>query len=139
MGDIFSYIVTIVGLLGFWLAGRKVWWAWYINILNQFAWVAFALITEYYAFLIGTAFYLFVFVRNAYLWTKEHRENRSPPKPLKPLPVIGEMLEIQHDDRGISATFKLNDEGRRMMYEGKLKGLLISPIQPGQTITAIKE
>lgn len=70
MGDIFSYIVTFVGLLGFWLAGRKVWWAWYVNIINQFAWVAFALITEYYAFLIGTMFYMFVFTRNAVLWTK---------------------------------------------------------------------
>jgi nicotinamide riboside transporter PnuC len=70
LGDILSWIVTFVGLLGFWLAGRKIWWAWYINIANQLAWVAFALITEYYAFLLGTAFYLVVFVRNAYLWTK---------------------------------------------------------------------
>lgn len=70
MGDTFSWIVTIVGLIGFELAGRKVWWAWYINIANQFAWVAFALITGYHAFLLGTAFYFVVFCKNAYLWTK---------------------------------------------------------------------
>jgi hypothetical protein len=69
-GEVFSWVVTIVGLIGFELAGRKVWWAWYINIANQFAWVAFALITDYYAFLLGTAFYFVVFCKNAYLWTK---------------------------------------------------------------------
>ena len=72
MAEAFSWIVTIVGCFGFWLGGKKIWWSWYVNIANQLAWVMFALITGYYAFLVGTAFYLTVFVRNAYLWTNEH-------------------------------------------------------------------
>ena len=70
MGDLFSWIVTLVGVTGFWLAGKKIWWAWYVNIANQILWIAFALISGYEAFLVGTAFYLVAFVRNAYLWTK---------------------------------------------------------------------
>lgn len=72
MEQTFSWIVTILGLIGFWLAGKKLWWSWYINIANQIAWVIFAVITDYYAFLVGTAFYFIVFSRNAYLWTKDH-------------------------------------------------------------------
>lgn len=72
MAQFLTWFVTLVGVLGFILAGRKVWWAWYINIANQLAWIAVALITGYYAFLFGTIIYLYVFVRNAYLWTKEH-------------------------------------------------------------------
>ena len=77
MDQAFSWIVTILGLLGFWLAGKKLWWSWYINIANQVMWVIFAIITDYYAFLVGTAFYLAVFSRNAYLWTSEHFETRG--------------------------------------------------------------
>jgi len=75
---LFSWIVTIVGCVGFWLGGKKLWWSWYVNIANQIAWVVFALITGYHAFLVGTAFYMFVFVRNAYLWTKEHFDAKKP-------------------------------------------------------------
>ena len=76
-GQIFSGLVTGIGLLGFWLAGAKVWWSWYVNIANQLLWVIFALITGYYAFLVGTAFYLVVFSRNAYKWTKEKIETKD--------------------------------------------------------------
>jgi len=70
-------LFTGLGLVGFWLAGKKVWWAWYINIFNQFLWTAFALITGYYALLIGTAFYFFVFTKNAYSWTNEHYAKKT--------------------------------------------------------------
>ncbi len=72
MEQAFSWIVTILGLVGFYLAGKKVWWCWYINIVNQIAWVIFAIITDYYAFLLGTLFYFIVFTKNAYHWTREH-------------------------------------------------------------------
>jgi signal transduction histidine kinase len=77
MDQVFSWIVTILGLAGFWLAGKKLWWSWYVNIANQVMWVIFALVTDYYAFLVGTAFYLAVFSRNAYLWTSEHFETKN--------------------------------------------------------------
>lgn len=69
----FSWLAGGIGLVGFWLSGKKLWWSWYVNIVNQAAWIVFALITGYYAFLVTAAFYTFVFSRNAYLWTKEHR------------------------------------------------------------------
>lgn len=68
-----SWILSAVGLLGFFLAGSKVWWAWYVNIFNQVIWTAYAIITQQWGFLVGTAFYFVVFIRNAVKWTKEHR------------------------------------------------------------------
>lgn len=121
-----SWIVTIVGLAGFWLAGNKVWWAWYINIANQLLWVAFALVSGYYAFLLGTAFYLAVFIKNAYQWTKDEIARRDqifeeelakqPPLSLDmnldgpPAPkLVGQRLEYVYDDDGKLA-------GERMEY-----------------------
>lgn len=68
-----DYILSIAGVAGFILAGKKIWWAWYINIGAQFLWLAYALFTNQYGFLIGTVVYFAVFIKNAYDWTKEHR------------------------------------------------------------------
>ena len=70
-----SFILTIVGLTGFFLAGRKVWWAWHINVGCQVLWISYAIATEQYGFIIAALFYSVVFGKNALAWTKEHREH----------------------------------------------------------------
>lgn len=72
-----DWIVTIVGLTGFILAGKKIWWAWYVNLACQGLWVAYALITDQYAFLVAAAVYSIVFTKNALAWTKEHKEAKA--------------------------------------------------------------
>ena len=74
MSPIWSYILTGIGLIGFYLAGKKVWWCWYVNIANQVIWTFYSIVTRQWGFLIGVAFYLAVFGRNAYTWTKEYYE-----------------------------------------------------------------
>lgn len=76
MDQWWSFVLTGIGLAGFFLAGSKVWWAWYVNIANQFLWLAYAIVTDQWGFIIGTAFYLYVFIRNAVRWTREHRAKR---------------------------------------------------------------
>lgn len=89
-----SYILTVVGLSGFWLAGKKVWWAWYINVAAQALWATYAVVTTQYGFLVGAAVYTVVFSRNAYKWTTEHfsikplrvvERNSGPYQPMKKL------------------------------------------------------
>jgi len=82
--QVLTYIFTFLGLLGFWLAGRKVWWCWYINIFNQFLWTAFALITGYYALIIGSVFYFVVFTKNAIQWTRDHFKEEEKTQRLLP-------------------------------------------------------
>lgn len=73
MSGLWSWALTLIGVSGFWLAGRKVWWAWYINIANQVLWTAYAVTTEQWGFLMGVPIYLAVFVPNAVRWTREAR------------------------------------------------------------------
>lgn len=73
--QIWSWVLSAVGLAGFFLAGKLVWWAWYVNLANQVLWTVYAFLTEQWGFLAGTVFYMYVFSRNAYLWTKKHRES----------------------------------------------------------------
>lgn len=73
-GQYWSWLLSFVGVAGFILAGKKIWWAWYINIACQVLWFTYAIVTQQWGFLVGAFFYSAVFIRNAYLWTKEHRE-----------------------------------------------------------------
>lgn len=76
-GQIWSWALTLIGVTGFFLAGKKVWWCWYLNIANQFLWLAYSIITEQWGFLVGVAVYMWVFVQNARLWTKEHLSEQA--------------------------------------------------------------
>lgn len=78
MTDYWNYIVTAVGLVGFYLAGKKVWWCWYVNIFNQVLWFVYGWTTGQWGFVLGTVFYTVVFCRNAVVWTKERK--RPPTK-----------------------------------------------------------
>jgi hypothetical protein len=71
-----DWVVTIVGLTGFFLAGRKIWWAWYVNLGCQALWVAYAIVSQQYAFIIAAMAYSIIFVKNAIAWTKEHRAKK---------------------------------------------------------------
>lgn len=70
--QIWSGVLTAVGLAGFFLAGKKIWWAWYVNIANQVLWFAYAIITQQWPFIVGVVAYTAIFTKNAISWTKEH-------------------------------------------------------------------
>ena len=72
-GQILSWVVGAVGLTGFYFAGKRVWWSWYINLGCQILWASYALVTGQPAFLVTAAVYSVIFGRNAYKWTKDHR------------------------------------------------------------------
>lgn len=71
-GQILSWVVGVVGLTGFYFAGKRVWWSWYINLGCQILWASYALVTGQPAFLVTAAVYFVIFGGNAYKWTKDH-------------------------------------------------------------------
>lgn len=71
--QIWSWILSAMGVLCFWLAGRKIWWAWYVGLSTQCVWLAYSLATQQWGFLVGVALYTAVYTKNARLWTSEHR------------------------------------------------------------------
>lgn len=72
--QIWSGVLTAIGLAGFFLAGKKIWWAWYVNIANQAIWAVYSILSEQWPFLVGVVAYTVIFTKNAIAWTKEHKE-----------------------------------------------------------------
>lgn len=71
--QIWSWVLSVIGLAGFFLSGKKIWWAWYVNIANQAIWLAYSIVTEQWGFLVATVAYFVVFTKNAIAWTVEHK------------------------------------------------------------------
>jgi hypothetical protein len=72
-----SWVLGVWGLLGFVLAGQRVWWAWWVNLACQGAWFAYACVSEQWGFLVATVGYTVVFWRNAVKWTRERERERG--------------------------------------------------------------
>lgn len=105
-----DYILSVIGLIGFYFAGKKVWWSWYINILNQIFWAIYSITTEQYGFMLATVFYFCLFSRNAFLWTRDHFY--SPSKNLAKLHLqdpVGRVTEVKEDAEGVKATFYITN------------------------------
>jgi hypothetical protein len=77
MNEYWSWILTFAGVTGFVLAGKKIWWCWYINIACQALWVTYAVVTEQWGFIVASVVYTVVFTKNAIAWTKEHRWKKN--------------------------------------------------------------
>lgn len=78
MSAIWSWLLTLTGVTCFFLAGRKVWWAWYVGLAAQVLWLAYSLVTQQWGFLIGCALYGWVYTQNCIAWTREHRATPTP-------------------------------------------------------------
>jgi len=65
-----SWLLTIVGGIGFWVTGSGNPFGWRINLANQMLWAIYAVHTKQYGFLASVAMYTVVFGRN--LWRAEH-------------------------------------------------------------------
>lgn len=71
--EVWSWILTIIGLTGFYFVGKKKWWAWYINLFCQLLWFTYAIVTEQYGFIVAALFYTIIFLTNLLKWKKEHK------------------------------------------------------------------
>jgi hypothetical protein len=60
-----SYILAPFGLIGMWLAGKHKWYGWVFGLCTQTLWIAYAVDTRQYPFILGSAAYGFVYARNA--------------------------------------------------------------------------
>jgi nicotinamide riboside transporter PnuC len=69
-----------MGVTCFWLAGRKVWWAWYVGLVTQLVWLAYSLVTRQWGFLGGVVLYTIVYVKNARSWTLLHNAEKAVPR-----------------------------------------------------------
>jgi hypothetical protein len=70
-----SWILTVVGVFGLWLAGRKNRYGWAVGISAQTLWIAYALATHQYGFLVSAFAYGWVYTKNFISWWREAKVN----------------------------------------------------------------
>ncbi len=73
-----SWLLTFTGVTTFFLAGKKVWWAWHVGLfVNQPIWLIYGILSDQWGFIASTLFYTAVYSKNAWKWTKEHKEEQK--------------------------------------------------------------
>lgn len=75
--QLWSWALTLCGVSCFYLAGRKIWWAWYVGLLCQLLWLGYSLATQQWGFLVGVALYTAVYAKNAREWTANRHKAES--------------------------------------------------------------
>ncbi|MFC0504275.1 hypothetical protein [Micromonospora costi] len=66
-----SWVLTGVGVFGLWLAGRRNPWGWAVGVGAQVLWVAYAVVTRQWGFLLGAFVYGPVYLGNFLRWRRE--------------------------------------------------------------------
>lgn len=75
--EVWSWILTAVGVFGLWLAGRKDRRGWMVGVAAQGLWIAYATATEQWGFYVSALAYGWVYVRNARAWSPVKSEAPS--------------------------------------------------------------
>lgn len=70
MTPYWSYLLTAVGAVGLLLAGRMQRTGWLVGLAAQGLWIAYALSTQQYGFLISAFIYGSVYARNYLAWRR---------------------------------------------------------------------
>lgn len=73
MNPYWSYVLMAVGVFGLYLAGRKSQWGWAIGIAAQLLWMAYAVATQQWGFIVSALAYGWVYTRNFLAWRREAR------------------------------------------------------------------
>lgn len=74
MNQWWSWALTAVGVTGIWLAGRKSKAGWAVGFGAQGLWVAYAVATRQWGFIVSALAYGSVYARNWVRWRREARE-----------------------------------------------------------------
>jgi len=71
---IWSFALAAIGIAGLWLAGRRNAWGWAIGLAAQLLWIAYAIVTVQYGFILSALAYGFVYGKNFVAWRRQARE-----------------------------------------------------------------
>jgi nicotinamide riboside transporter PnuC len=71
---VWSIALSVVGITGIFIAGKKNMWGWFIGLSAQVLWIIFAIVTAQYGFILSAIAYGWVYGTNWLKWRKEHRK-----------------------------------------------------------------
>lgn len=72
-----SWLLTVVGVTGLYLAGRRSRWGWAIGLGAQVLWIAYALVSRQYGFIASALAYGAVYTRNVVVWSRDRRTQHA--------------------------------------------------------------
>jgi len=70
---LWSWILSIMGLTGTYLTGKRYWWAWVVMSFYNVTWIVYSVISKQYGFLLASCVYQVIYFRNAVEWRKDGR------------------------------------------------------------------
>lgn len=70
MSPWWSWVLTLIGVTGWWLTGRRMWQGWAVAISVQVLWVAYAISTKQYGFLVAAVLYGGMAAHNLRQWLR---------------------------------------------------------------------
>ena len=71
-----SWALSIVGVIGIYLTGRKNWRGYAVGIFTECAWVWYAIVTKQWGFIFGSTIYISVYFFNINKWLAEAKAAR---------------------------------------------------------------
>lgn len=73
MNQWWSWILTAIGITGLYLVGKKSLWGWIVGIGVQLLWIAYAVATQQWGFIISALAYGAINLRNYIRWNNEKK------------------------------------------------------------------
>jgi nicotinamide riboside transporter PnuC len=70
-----SISLSLIGIIGLHIAGRKSQWGWFIGMGAQILWIIFAIVTNQYGFILSALAYGTVNWNNWQKWRKDKRKS----------------------------------------------------------------
>jgi hypothetical protein len=68
-----SWALTAVGVFGLYLSGKRNYWGWGVGLAAQLLWVAYAIVTTQWGFIVSAFAYGAVYAKNFIGWRRESR------------------------------------------------------------------
>jgi hypothetical protein len=69
--ELWSWILAAIGVTGIFFVGKKMVWAWLILFANEFLWIAYAIRTNQYGFIVMATAYAIIYIKSYVSWKKE--------------------------------------------------------------------
>ena len=73
---IWSWILSVIGVIGIYLTGKKKWHGFAIGLVAEIAWVWYSIQTKQWGFIFGSAIYVAVYVFNIREWWEDEKRSR---------------------------------------------------------------
>ena len=78
-----SIVLSVIGVISPILTGRKMKSGWAVAFFSQWLWIAFAISTHQYGFIVLSCFYLVITGRNWLAWRRDEQIDKSSVQEVK--------------------------------------------------------